>query len=276
MTITTTRTEQTLTYIGGPTVLLELGGLTLITDPTFDMAGTSYPTKIYTLRKSEDPAVSVDALGKIDVVLLSHDHHFDNLDNKGRSLLATAGRVLTTPAGAERLGGGAVGLSTWESIELPSAPHGRVRVTSTPARHGPANGDRGPVTGFLLESLDGPDGGIYISGDTVWYEGIEEVARRFSVKTAILFMGAAVVSQVGSAHLTMTAEEGVQAARAFPDAAIVPVHFEGWQHFSESRRDIQAAFDEAGTEDRLVWLPPGIPVPCYAPRPIAHRDGARG
>ena len=80
-----------LTYIGGPTALLELAGLRLLTDPTFDPAGTEYRTPIYTLRKTTAPAVAADALGPIDAVLLSHDHHFDNLDHAGRALLTHVG-----------------------------------------------------------------------------------------------------------------------------------------------------------------------------------------
>ena len=83
----------------------------LLTDPTFDPAGTSYDLPAYSLRKTQGPAIDVAAVGSIDAVLLSHDHHFDNLDHTGRSLLTTAKRVLTTVEGAERLGGNAVGSS---------------------------------------------------------------------------------------------------------------------------------------------------------------------
>lgn len=79
------------------------------------------------------------------------------------------------------------------------------------------------------------------------------------MKSALLFMGAAIVRQVGPAHLTMTAEEGVRAARAFPDASNVPLHFEGWEHFTESRDEIMRAFAAAGLEERLRWLDPGVP-----------------
>src|SRR6478672_128131 len=85
-----------ITYIGGPTALIEIGPLRLLTDPTFDPAGTEYPTPAYTLVKSQPPAVPAEAVGRIDAVLLSHDHHFDNLDHAGRAVLAGAGRVLTT------------------------------------------------------------------------------------------------------------------------------------------------------------------------------------
>ncbi len=242
-----------MTYIGGPTALLELGGLRLLTDPTFDPAGEQYRTSVYTLRKTAGPALDREALGRIDAVLLSHDHHFDNLDNMGRVLLESAETIVTTHAGAERLGAAAIGLAPWESVDLRSGDGHILRVTGTPARHGPAGGDRGPVTGFVLEAESGKSA-IYISGDTVWYDGIAEVGRRFPVKVAILFMGAARVPEVGPDHLTFTAEEGIEAARAFADAVVVPLHYEGWAHFSESRRQIEDAFISAGLKHRLQWM----------------------
>ena len=250
-----------MTYVGGPTVLLEWGGLRLLTDPTFDAGGSVYRTAAYELRKTTGPAVAADALGPLDAVLLSHDHHFDNLDHSGRALLARVPRVLTTAAGAERLGGVTDGLLAWQEREIP-APGGKVlHVTATPARHGPAHADRGPVVGFALAFRDDPSSVLYLSGDTVWYEGVREVGERFPVRTAVLFMGAARVRAVGESHLTFTGAEGVEAARAFPQATIVPVHFEGWEHFSESRPEIDRAFQDAGLADRLHWLPAGRPSP---------------
>jgi L-ascorbate metabolism protein UlaG (beta-lactamase superfamily) len=246
-----------VTYVGGPTALIELAGVRLLTDPTFDPAGTDYPTAVYTLHKTGGPAVESNGLGALDAVLLSHDHHFDNLDRAGRALLPRVPRVLTTVAGAERLGGTALGLAPWQSVELPSADGRRVRVTATPARHGPADGDRGPVIGFLVADAAAAHPAVFVSGDTVWFEGVAEVARRARVGVALLFMGAARVREVGPAHLTLTADEAVEAASAFPGAAIVPLHFEGWRHFSEGRAEIERAFREAGLADRLRWPEPG-------------------
>jgi L-ascorbate metabolism protein UlaG (beta-lactamase superfamily) len=79
-----------VTYIGGPTALVEIGGLRLLTDPTFDPAGSEYPTAVYTLRKTQGPALGADDIGEVDAVLLSHDHHFDNLDVSGRAELERA------------------------------------------------------------------------------------------------------------------------------------------------------------------------------------------
>lgn len=243
-----------ITYIGGPTALLDFGGVRLLTDPTFDPAGEVYePAPSYRLEKIDGPAMSAKQLGPVDVVLLSHDHHFDNLDRAGRKMLENAEAVLTTHAGAERLGKRARGLAPWESVDLVVSDQRMLRITGTPARHGPEGGDRGPVTGFILYFTDDPEAVVYVSGDTVWFDGVAEVSKRYPVKAAVLFMGAAKVSVAGPAHLTFTASEGVVAAHAFNDAAIIPLHFEGWKHFTESRAEIEHAFAEAGMQDRLVW-----------------------
>jgi L-ascorbate metabolism protein UlaG (beta-lactamase superfamily) len=102
--------------------------------------------------------------------------------------------VLTTEAGAERLGPPARGLAPWQSAEVAALDGRTLRITATPARHGPPHADRGPVIGFVL-ALDGePEQAVYLSGDTVWYDGVLEVAQRFAITTAVLFMGAARVA----------------------------------------------------------------------------------
>jgi len=249
-----------VTYVGGPTAIFEIDGIRFLTDPTFDPAGTTFDLGRYSLHKLQGPSIEASVVGPIDAVLLSHDHHWDNFDRAGHRVAAGATRVLTTVAGAERLGGSAVGLAPWQSIDVQSEQGRAVRVTGTPGRHGPPDGDRGPVTGFVLSTAGAPGHDVYISGDTVWYEGIEEIARRFTVRTAVLFMGAACISEIGSGQLTMTAEDGVRAARAFADAVVVPLHFEGWKHLTESRDEIQRAFAAAGVADRLRWPAPGVPT----------------
>src|SRR5947207_12983953 len=106
------RVNISLTHIGGPTVLLEVGEWRLLTDPTFDPAGQSYRFGWGTgSRKLTGPAIAASDLGPIDAVLLSHDHHDDNLDPAGRAMLPSAAAVITTVPGASRHGGQARGLA---------------------------------------------------------------------------------------------------------------------------------------------------------------------
>src|SRR6476659_9504826 len=170
-----------LTHIGGPTVLVEVAGLRLLTDPTFDPAGRSYRFGWGTgSRKLAGPALAADDLGPIDAVLLSHDHHEDNLDPAGRALLPSAGAVVTTAAGAKRLGGNARGLENWASTTLEAPGKPSIEVTATPCRHGPplSRPIVGDVIGFALR-WDGQEGGeLWISGGTVLCARVRDVADR--------------------------------------------------------------------------------------------------
>jgi L-ascorbate metabolism protein UlaG (beta-lactamase superfamily) len=91
----TQATRVSIQYVGGPTALIEVGGVRLLTDPTFD-GPRQYPIGTRVLTKTAGPAVSAEDLGPVDAVLLSHDQHPDNLDTTGRAYLAGAPMVLST------------------------------------------------------------------------------------------------------------------------------------------------------------------------------------
>ncbi len=253
-----------VTLIGGPTALIEMGGFRLLTDPTFDAPG-EYRLSYTTLTKTSGPALDAAAIGPVDAVLLSHDQHADNLDTSGRAFLARAPRVLTTVAGAQRLGGAAEGLAPWDETELVSGGRA-LRITATPARHGPAGIEpfSGDVIGFVLAAGGGQTPPIYVTGDTVWFDGVAEVARRFHIGIVLLFAGAAQTR--GPFHLTMDTNDAIEAAHAFADATIVPLHHEGWTHFTQGRDDLEASFAALGLAGRLQWLAPGVAAAIAPPR----------
>jgi L-ascorbate metabolism protein UlaG (beta-lactamase superfamily) len=247
----------TITLIGGPTALIEIDGFRLITDPTFDVPGC-YHLPHVVLEKLTGPALTAEDIGPVDAVLLSHDQHADNLDNSGRAFLGKAGRVLTTVVGAQRLGAHAEGLAPWDSTELRAAEGRALTITATPARHGPAGIEpmSGDVIGFVLTSQVSGSRPIYVTGDTVWYDGVAEVARRFAAGVVLPFAGAAQTR--GPFHLTMDTNDTIETARAFPDAVIVPLHSDGWAHFRQSGQDLRATFDALGFGSRLTMLEPGV------------------
>jgi L-ascorbate metabolism protein UlaG (beta-lactamase superfamily) len=246
-----------ITLIGGPTALIEPGPFRLLTDPTFDAPG-EYRLPYVTLKKISYPAIALEKIGPIDAVLLSHDQHSDNLDNSGRAFLRKVARVLTTVTGAKRLGGRAEGLAPWETRELAKPEGSSLQVTATPARHGPAGIEplSGDVIGFVLTCQDGQTPPIYITGDTVWYSGVAEVARRFRAAVVLLFAGAAQTR--GRFHLTMDTNDAIETANAFPDATIIPLHCEGWAHLTQNRDDVEASFTALGFGSRLQLLEPGV------------------
>jgi L-ascorbate metabolism protein UlaG (beta-lactamase superfamily) len=254
--------EVRVKHIGGPTVLIEVGGWRLLTDPTFDPPGGSYRFGWGTgSRKLSGPAVAASELGPIDAVLLSHDHHDDNLDPAGRALLPSADAVVTTEAGARRLGGNARGLAPWASTRLEAPARPAIEVTATPCRHGPPLSRPlvGDVIGFALR-WDGQEHGVlWISGDTVLYDGVREVAERLEVDTALLHLGGVRFPVTGPLRYTMTAKEAVELSKLIEPRSIVPIHYEGWKHFREGREEIEREFARAPESVRksVRWLTPG-------------------
>jgi len=129
-------------------------------------------------------------------------------------------------------------------------------VTATPARYGPAGIEpiSGDVAGFVTSTGEGFPL-IYVTGDTVWFEGTAEVARRFPVEVVVLFAGAAQAR--GPFNLTMNTNDALEIASRIPGALIVPVHFQGWQHFMQNQDDLEKAFAAFGVSGRLRIVSPG-------------------
>jgi L-ascorbate metabolism protein UlaG (beta-lactamase superfamily) len=254
-----------VTHVGGPTVLLEVEGYRILTDPTFDPPGRRYPFGLGTAStKIAGPALAPDDLGPLDAVLLSHDQHADNLDDAGRALLERTPVVVCTRAGATRLGRGARGLDAWDQTRLERSGGPPIVVTATPCRHGPplSRALVGDVTGFALAWDGQRHGVVWVSGDTVLYDGVREVARRLTVDLALLHLGDVRFPITGPVHYTMTAEEAVELCRELRPRTAVPVHYEGWSHFHENRAGIDAALARAPADVAAAFriLPIGVPT----------------
>lgn len=232
---------------GGPTALIEYGGLRFLTDPTFDPPGDYPRGDGRFLTKTAPPSIDPAALGPVDVVLLSHDEHPDNLDRSGRELLTRVPLTLTTGGGAGRLAGTTRGLAPWESVRV-----GEVTVTAVPARHGPEGCE--PVTGEVIGFVLTGDGlpAIYVSGDNASLEIVREIAGRFRpIDTAVIFAGGARAGLLGNALLTLDSAQAAEAAKILDARRVVPVHCDSWAHFTEGRDMIAEAFQRAGIGDKL-------------------------
>ena len=242
-----------ITFIGGPTALLEYAGLRIITDPTFDAPQVYADPEESTLEKTAGPAIARGDLGVVDLVLLSHHGHKDNLDWEGLELIAQGIPTLSTREAADHLFGGTViGLDNWESHEF-----GAVTITAMPALHGPPGSEPrvGPVIGFLLEAPGEPT--IYVSGDNASLPLVKQIADRFApVDIALLFAGAARVPDI-DADLTLTSTDAATAAKTLGARVVVGLHTEDWTHFTHTRGELEAAFHGTGI---LAKTPRGVRV----------------
>ena len=175
--------------------------------------------------------------------------------------MASTPRSVSSSA-AERLGAAVPQLQVlprWHDIELTGASRdGRVRVTAVPAQHGPDGTEHltGEVTGFVISGDDLPT--IYVSGDNASLDVVDEVARRFpSIDIALLFAGGAQTPLLGDAYLTLSSDMAAEAARLLGRPLVIPVHTDGWGHFTQGISTVEAAFARAGLSNRLLALRPG-------------------
>lgn len=243
---------------GGPTALFEYGGLRFLTDPTFDSPGDYPRGNGRFLTKTAASGAAPTDLGPIDVVLLSHDEHPDNLDTSGRALLADVPLILTTPGGGQRLKERAKGLADWESVELNRPDGGTVTVTGVPAVHGPGPREKvepitGQVVGFILAGQGLPT--VYVSGDNASLDVVKEIAERFApIDTALLFAGAPRFPELFDNQLiVLDSAQAAEAAELLAARRVVPVHYDSWAHFTEGCEELVAAFTAAGLADHLDW-----------------------
>ena len=266
-----TRDHATLQFIGNATVLLRYAGFTVLTDPNFVHSGEQVPLGYgLSATRLKDPAMELDELPDLDFILLSH-YHGDHFDPVVEERLDRSVPILTNPQAAgilEEKGFLATeALDTWEQLEHTS-PTGRLRVTAMPGRHAPGILDLvlPDVMGSLLEFWHDeamvptePILRLYISGDTIVYEGLEEIPQRHPrIDLALLHLGG---TRVMGVTVTMDAEQGVDMLQILDPALAIPIHFDDYDAFKSPLSDFVAAVRDAGLESRVRYLDRGETLP---------------
>ena len=237
-----------LTFVGNATVLLRWGPFTLLTDPNFLHAGErAYLGLGLTSKRLLEPALDVADLPALDAVVLSHLHG-DHWDRRARRGLDRSVPIVTTPHAARRLQGvhgfrRAVGLASWESHDLVRAGS-MLRITSMPGMHAPGPLGRvlPPVMGSLLE-LDGRL--VYLTGDTLMYDGVREVARRYpDIDVSVIHLGGTMLP--GGLMVTMDGVQGADLLEAVRPRRAVPVHYEEYTVMKSPLSDFTTETDRRG------------------------------
>ena len=255
--------KVTFTQVDTACMVININGFVIVTDPAFDAAGTVYEGP-RTLYKTGSPKLQPQDIGPVDLVLLSHDQHKDNLDNTGRAFIRSVKQVVSTPGAVERLAQGNVtGLNEWETVHIATDKVPGLRITATPCQHAPTHEQTkisGHVIGFMIEWEGQQNGTLYVSGDTVYFDGIEEIAKRFKVHTAVLHVGKAGFPAINYMPLTFTTEMAIQTVRLMNVVKFIPTHFQGWTHFNEQPEYLYDQVTHSDIKEKLVWLQPGSPT----------------
>jgi L-ascorbate metabolism protein UlaG (beta-lactamase superfamily) len=252
--------QGSLQFIGTATVLLRYAGFTILTDPNFlhrgDHVHLGYGLKS---RRLTNPAMELENLPALDLVLLSHMHedHFDRLVE--RKLDKAVPIVTTRTAAAELRGKGfraTHGLNRWESLAVTKGDM-RLRITAMPGTHAPGilSSFLPPVMGSMLEFQNGPASTlyrIYISGDTLLYDDLKDIPRRYpDINLGLFHLGG---TRVMGLMVTMDANQGVGAIRLIRPQMAIPIHYNDYTVFNSKLEDFMKAVKNAGLENKVHYL----------------------
>ena len=254
----------TITHIDTACVLLDINGFKILTDPTLDNAGKLYHHGFGAIsRKTDAPHLEGISLNAIDLILLSHHQHKDNFDDLGKEFSKTVPKIISTKQAVKELdNSNVIGLDNWETTALKTDKVSNLKITATPAQHRPwwmPEFFSGKVIGFIIEFDEQKSGAIYISGDTVYFNGIKEIAKRYKIDVGIFHLGSAQFRYLsGFARYTMDGNDFLKATDVLKPNKIIPIHYKGWTHFKETELGLKAVIDSKDTtKHKTIFLVPG-------------------
>lgn len=266
-----------LFFIGNATVLLQLGPFTVLTDPNFLHRGETVGIGYGLIRSKRltDPAISIDALPPLDLVVLSH-HHEDHFDRVATERLNPVVPILTTPDAARALRDvgfrNARGMETWQQASFVRGDW-LLTVTSLPGLHGPAlmQPFLPSVMGSLLELRhvgSSESLRLYQSGDTLVHERLEEIRARFpGIDLGLLHLGG---TRIAGILLTMDGKQGVEAVRMVRPELVVPIHYDDYDIFTSPLDEFRREARAAGIEPRVRYVAHGETIPLPPPTRKSH------
>jgi L-ascorbate metabolism protein UlaG (beta-lactamase superfamily) len=241
--------DVTMTFGGTATMLLRIGGFTLLTDPNFLHRGQRAKLG-YGLRAKRltEPALQPTQLPALDGILLSHMHgdHWDRIATRS---LPKETPVVTTPEAAKCLSDrgftGTSDLRPWQTHEFTRGTS-TLRITSVPGVHGPGPLARvlPQVMGSVVELIRGGVAGNevtwrgYISGDTLYRPALGEVLERCGpLDVLIPHLGG---TKALGLTVTMDARQGADLVELLKPPVTVPVHYDDYDRFRSPLGDFVA------------------------------------
>jgi L-ascorbate metabolism protein UlaG (beta-lactamase superfamily) len=251
-------------FVGTATTVITGGGFTLLTDPNFLHAGDhAHLGYGLTSQRLTNPALEIEALPPLDACLLSHLHG-DHWDRVAEAHLSRTLPIITTAHAAKALAARGftqtVALRNWDQAELTRGDLW-LKITSLPGRHGRGlmNALLPPVMGSMLEWGDAhaehSTYRLYISGDTLVGEHLQEIPRAFpDIDLALLHLGG---TRVLGVLVTMDAAQGVAALQLLSPQLSIPIHFNDYGVFKSSLEEFMRHVQQAGFADRVHYLKHG-------------------
>lgn len=282
-------------FVGTATTILEWEGVRVMTDPNFLHAGDHvHLGPGVTGTRVTNPAIDLHQVPRIDAVLLSH-YHADHFDEKVEASLRRDLPIITTPHAKEHLHekkdegekfSDVYDLDFFQNMLLDikssassddKAP--AIKVTGMPGKHvppGPLSIANDllhavpPTNGWMIELGYKPSSSsadsdfksgyrIYISGDTLMVDELQEIPKRYAgqnIDLMLIHLGGTTIPspKVPLLMVTMDATQGIQLMQLIKPDVTIPIHYDDYDVFLSPLEDFKKAVSSAGWDDKVVYL----------------------
>lgn len=251
------------TYINHATVLVQVGGLNILTDPIWSERAS--PVSFAGPKRIRPPGVAIDDLPEIDLILVSHNH-YDHLDTE--TLKRLSKRQDKAPMIVSGLGNAALlrKLGYKDAIELDwrdSIALGNATVHFVECQHRSARGVFDQMRtlwgSFVIETSEG---NIYFAGDTGYSPHFKEQGERFGSFALSMIPIGAYEPRWFMKSIHLNPEEAVQAHLDLNSEQSLGMHFGvfqlTWEAVDQPVIDLNAALQEKQIDAERFWtLEPG-------------------
>ena len=259
--------EASVQFIGTATVLVRYQGLTILTDPNFLHKGEHVHLGYgITAQRLTNPAIDLEKLPPIDLVVLSHMHedHFDKLVQQKLDRNTPIATTQSAARALRKLGFKRVmGMDYWDRLDVEKGVT-RVSITSVPGRHGKLGMQAllpsvmGSVYDFSpgLDNTAKPAYRMYVSGDTLIYDDLRAIPQRFpGIDLALLHLGGTRI--LGVFKVTMDGKDGVKLLQIVQPKHAIPIHFDDYDVFKSPLADFAREVEAAGMAGQVTYLAHG-------------------
>jgi L-ascorbate metabolism protein UlaG (beta-lactamase superfamily) len=245
-------TGASIQFIRNATLILHYNGKKILVDPMFFPKGAFDPIAGKERNPMVELPISVKVIIKeIDLVLVTHTHP-DHFDPVAMEALDKSIKLFNQPADKEYFRN--TNFTNAETITDSIVWNG-ITIYRTGGEHGSGEvlQHMGTVSGFVLKAENQPT--IYIVGDSVWIDEVEETIQQFKPDYIVTNSGGAEMPGFEGTPIMLNEEQTVTLVEASGNAKVIATHMDALDHCRTTRTSLRSKADEANISSDKLLIP---------------------
>ncbi|RNI30571.1 MBL fold metallo-hydrolase [Rufibacter latericius] len=246
------QSSATIQLVRNATLLLTYAGKRLLVDPMFMPKDTIDPLAGKARNPMVELPMAVEEITQgLDAVLVTHTHP-DQFDAVANELLEKSIKLFNQPADEAFFQKGQ--FTNTETVQESTAWN-NITIHRTGGQHGSGEilKQMGTVSGFVFQAENQPT--IYIVGDCIWTEEIEQTIERFNPDVIVINSGGAAFPGFEATPILMNEAQTLSLLQKSGDAKAIAVHMDALDHCLTTRESLTQMLKENNIGNEKVIIP---------------------